>query len=100
MQDPEIVQDIKIVKAQDRTYIQGFWGNPREKHLVVEINERQTSNHRDLIEVIAKKISVGGMTKALALQMRADLIKAQTQEKRKTMLSYSQCHVLMNAVVT
>lgn len=82
MQDPEIVQDIKIVKAKDRTYIQGFWGNPREKHLVVEINERQTSNHRDLIEVIAKKISEGGMTKALALQMRADLIKAQTQEKK------------------
>ena len=82
MQDPEIVQDIKIVKAKDRTYIQGFWGNSREKHLVVEINERQTSKHRDLIEVIARKISVGGMTKALALQMRADLlIKAQTQKK-------------------
>ncbi len=79
MQDPEIVQDIKIVKAKDRTYIQGFWGNPREKHLVVEIHERQTSNHRDLIEAIAKNISRGGMTKALALQMRADLIKAQTQ---------------------
>ena len=59
MQDPAIVQDIKIVKAKDRTYIQGFWGNPREKHLVVEIHERQTSNHRDLIEVIAKKFSEG-----------------------------------------
>ena len=80
MQDPEIIQKVKIVKAKDRTYIQGFWGNPKEKHLVVEINERQTPKHRDLIDIIAKKISGGGMTKAMAQQMRADLINAESQE--------------------
>jgi hypothetical protein len=77
MQDPEIIQKVKIVKAKDRTYIQGFWGNPKEKHLVVEINEKQTPKHRDLIDIIAKKISGGGMTKAMAKQMRADLINAE-----------------------
>ena len=79
MQDPEIIQKVKIVKAKDRTYIQGFWGNPKEKHFVVEINERQTPKHRDLIDIIAKKISGGGMTKAMAKQMRADLINAESQ---------------------
>ena len=79
MQDPEIIQKVKIVKAKDRTYIQGFWGNPKEKHLVVEINERQTPKHRDLIDIIAKKISGGGMTKAMAIQMRKDLINAENQ---------------------
>jgi hypothetical protein len=77
MQDPEIIKDIKIVRAKDRTYIHGFWGNPRGKHLLVEINERQSLDHRELIDEIAKNISAGCMTKALALQMRADLPKAK-----------------------
>ena len=79
MQDPDIIQGVKIVKAKNRTYIQGFWGNPQEKHLVEEISERQTPKHRDLIEIIAKKMSGGGMTKAMAKQMRADLINAESQ---------------------
>ena len=79
MQDPEIIQKVKIVKAKDRTYIQGFWGNPKEKHLVVEITEKQTPKHRDLIDIIAKKISGGGMTKAMAIQMRKDFINAENQ---------------------
>ena len=79
MQDPEIIQEVRITKAKDRTYIQGFWGNPKEKHLVVEITEKQTPKHRDLINIIAKKISGGGMTKAMAKQMRADLINAKSQ---------------------
>jgi hypothetical protein len=79
MQDPEIIQEVRITKAKDRTYIQGFWGNPKEKHLVVEINERQTPKHRDLINIIAKKMPGGGMTKAMAKQMRADLINAESQ---------------------
>jgi hypothetical protein len=92
MQDPEIIQKVKIVKAKDRTYIQGFWGNPKEKHLVVEITEKQTPKHRDLIDIIAKKISGGGMTKAMAKQMRADLINAESQKNADS--------VLMHAVVT
>ena len=79
MQDPEIIQEVRITKAKDRTYIQGFWGNPKEKHLVVEINEKQTPKHRDMIDIIAKKISGGGMTKAMAIQMRKDLINAENQ---------------------
>ena len=79
MQDPEIIQKVKIVKAKDRTYIQGFWGNPKEKHLGVEIIEKQTPKHRDLIDIIAEKTSGGGMTKAMAKQMRADLINAESQ---------------------
>jgi hypothetical protein len=79
MQDPEIIQEVRITKAKDRTYIQGFWGNPKEKHLVVEITEKQTPKHRDLIDIIAKKISGGGMTKAMAIQMRKDLINAENQ---------------------
>ena len=59
MQDPEIIKGIKVVRAKDRTYIQGFWGNPKEKHLVVKINEGQTPKHRELIDVIAKKIAGG-----------------------------------------
>lgn len=78
MQDPEIIKDIKIVRAKDRTYIQGFWGNPRGKHLVVEISEKQSPDHRELIEQIGNHISAGCMTKALALQMRADLLKAKS----------------------
>ena len=78
MQDPEIIQEVRVTKAKDRTYIQGFWGNPKEKHLVVEITERQTPKHRDLIDFIAKKISGGG-TKAMAKQMRADFINAESQ---------------------
>jgi len=46
--------------------------------LVVEITERQTPKHRDLIDIIAKKISGGGMTKAMAKQMRADLINEES----------------------
>ena len=60
MQDPDIIQDVRIVKAKDRTYIQGVWGNPKEKHLVVEISEKQSPKHRDLIDIIAKKKSGGG----------------------------------------
>ena len=78
MQDPEFIKEIKIVKAKDRTYIQGCWGNPKEKHLVVEINERQTVNHRDFINVIANKMSEGGVTKAMALQMRTDLLTGKS----------------------
>ena len=59
MQDPEIIKGIRVVRATNRTYIQGFWGNPKEKHLVAEINESQTPKRRELIDVIAKKISGG-----------------------------------------
>lgn len=79
MQDPDIIQEVRIVKAKDRTYIQGVWGNPGEKHLVVEISEKQSPKHRDLIDIIAKKIKDGGMTKAKARQMRTDLLNAEKQ---------------------
>ena len=60
MQDSEIIQEVRVTKAKDRTYIQGFWGNPKEKHVAVEISEKQTPKHRDLTEIIAKQILGGG----------------------------------------
>ena len=47
--------------------------------MVVEISEKQSPKHRDLIDIIAKKISGGGMTKANAKQMRTDLLNAEKQ---------------------
>lgn len=77
LQDTDFIQDLRIVQAKDRTYIQGWWGMPKGKHLVVEISEKMTKNHKDLIQKIANKIREGEMTKAMARNMREKLLEAE-----------------------
>ena len=48
----------------------------KKKHLVVEISEKMSANHRELIEDIASKLKSGKYTKEDALNMRAQLLKA------------------------
>jgi len=50
---------------------------PKGKHLVVEISEKMTKNHKDLIQKIANKIREGEMTKAMARNMREKLLEAE-----------------------
>jgi len=79
LQDIDFIQDLHIVQAKDRTYIQGWWGIPKGKHLVVEISEKMSKNHKDLIQTIANKIREGGMTKDMARNMRGKLLEAESK---------------------
>jgi len=78
LQDTDFIQDLHIVQAKDRTYIQG-WGMPKDKHLLVEISEKMSKNHKDLIQTIANKIREGGMTKDMARNMRGKLLEAESK---------------------
>jgi hypothetical protein len=77
-QDPEsnFIKDIKITRAKGKSYITGIFGASEKKHLVVEISEKMSANHRELIEDIASKLKSGKYTKEDALNMRAQLLKA------------------------
>ena len=58
-QDPEytVSEPLWITKAKDNTYLQGIFGTPGQKRLVVEITEKRApNNHRELIERIATYI--------------------------------------------
>ena len=56
--------------------LQEYLVHRRKKHLVVEISEKMSANHRELIEDIASKLKSGKYTKEDALNMRAQLLKA------------------------
>lgn len=77
MQVPEssFIKDGRIIHAKNRSYIQGYFGDPMGKHLVVEITEKMSKNHQALINIIAKKIDEGGCTKAMAIQLRRELLE-------------------------
>ena len=56
--------------------IQEYLVHPGKEHLAVEISEKMSANHRELIEDIASKLKSGKYTKEDALNMRAQLLKA------------------------
>ena len=96
MQDPDIIQDVRIVKAKDRTYIQGVWGNPKEKHLVVEISEKQRPKRRDFVDILAKKPFGGGKTKSMANQLTSDCFNEEKHQQRTAPVSTFQVCNLMS----
>ena len=59
-----------------KTTLQEYLVHPGKTHLVVEISEKMSANHRELIEDIASKLKSGKYTKEDALNMRAHSLKA------------------------
>ena len=64
--DPDYIaiEPLWITNAKGKTYLQGIFGTPNEKTLVVDIiAKRAPKNHRELIERIATHIKNNKVTK-------------------------------------
>ena len=47
------LEEVRVCKANGRTYITGVFGEPGRRALVVEISERMSCNHVKVIESVA-----------------------------------------------
>ena len=75
-QDPGYIasEPLWIAKTQDKTYLQGIFGIPRQKRLVDFTEKRAPKNHRELIERIAQHTKNNKVAKERVKSLRDSLL--------------------------
>jgi hypothetical protein len=75
-QDPDFIQQeqLWITKAATRTYIQGIFGTPKKKRLIVEVSELMSKQHREVVETLAEHIKTHKVTKEQVKALREKLV--------------------------
>ena len=68
--------NLKVVRANNRTYITAKQDLLGKNKLVVEITEKMSENHRDLIIAIAKAIEAQNLDKEGALALRKEFLSS------------------------
>ena len=62
------------MKAATRTYLQGIFGTPKQKRLIVEVSEAMSKEHREVIETLAEHIKTHKVTKEQVKVLRGKLV--------------------------
>jgi len=78
-QDPDFIQQeqLWITKAATRTYIQGIFGTPKKKRLIVEVSEVMSKQHRNVAETLAEHIKTHKVTKDQVKALREKLVSKE-----------------------